>query len=261
MELRTVNPRDIFVPPIRVNSNLPEELQESFQASIRDTGIQQPPLVFEEGGRLVCVDGRHRVEAAILAGAESIDVVVRPGDLREVLVKNLATTRLQGKPKASEVRKVIAHLEQEYSMGSDEIRKETGLTRDYIERLMWINRGFEELQLALDEDKISVGHAYTIARLEPTDLGRTILSQQLTFHWTLAQLNDHLTRVNEIIANPPPPPPENGQHERNQTECYFCGRVHPVHDLVYRPMCFECYGVLQAAFRQTAAPATSPGGL
>ena len=78
MELRTVDPRKL-----KANPNNPrrtgagEFFDAQLTASIKAVGLIQPPLVLQDGKKLVIVAGHRRVAAAVAAGLAEIPVLVQ----------------------------------------------------------------------------------------------------------------------------------------------------------------------------------------
>jgi len=165
MKLRRINPHDIKVPEVRVTAQFDEELYQQFQESIKAVGQITPPICYEVGEELVLCDGLHRVQEAIASGQSHIDVVVIPGDMVDVLTKNIFLDHLRGKTPVSQMVKVIKSLYQEYNLDPDQIKEKTGLTRDYVEKLIKISQASPSVLEAADEQWMGISRAYEISRL------------------------------------------------------------------------------------------------
>ena len=79
MELRTVDPRRLKPNPAnprRIGAG--DYLDAQMTASIKSIGLVQPPLVKEDGKKLVIVAGHRRVAGSIAAGLAEIQVLVEP---------------------------------------------------------------------------------------------------------------------------------------------------------------------------------------
>ena len=130
MDLRRVNPHDIVVPEVRVTAQFDEELYERFKESIKAVGQITPPICYEVKEELVLCDGLHRLQEAINNGEPEISVVVIPGDMVDVLTKNIFLDHLRGKTPVSEMIKVLKTLYEDYHLDPDQIAERTGLKRD-----------------------------------------------------------------------------------------------------------------------------------
>lgn len=79
MELRAVDPRKLKANPANPRRTAAaEHLDAQLVASIRALGIIQPPLVQEQGRKLIIVAGHRRVAAAVEVGLPEISVLVQP---------------------------------------------------------------------------------------------------------------------------------------------------------------------------------------
>jgi len=242
MQIEYLSVEAIEVPEVRITSYMTDEVAQQFALSVQAAGVMQPLHCLRDDGHIILVDGLHRLQEARARGDETIACVVIPGDLRVALLQNLVTSGLRGRPKASEMRKVIGALDAEYQMDPIAIRKATGLSQDYIERLMWVNRAIPAVQLALDDEEISLGHAYAIARIERPDVQQRVLDVCLTNRLTVDSLRHHVRLVLEILANPDAVPPAPGQAEPRLAQCHFCRQSYDPADLAMYPMCPACSG-------------------
>ncbi|NPD66292.1 ParB/RepB/Spo0J family partition protein (plasmid) [Lichenicola cladoniae] len=79
MELRTVDPRKLKANPNNPRrSSAGEFLDAQMAASIKSIGLVQPPLVKEDGKKLIIIAGHRRVAGCIAAGLPEIQVLVQP---------------------------------------------------------------------------------------------------------------------------------------------------------------------------------------
>lgn len=268
MRLRSVDPNTIQVPKTRVTAEWDEEKLEMFRASIDSAGQLEPILCIERDGELVLVDGLHRLMEARHRGDKRISVAVSTGEDVDVLTQNIVTNQLRGRAKASEIVAVIKVLIEEHDMDSDAIREKTGLSRDYLERLMWIAGARPEIRASLDEELIGVGAAYEISHRLTEGEQERMLSLQLQYRWPLADLRHMIDLVEENRAPEGSEPPTDGAPaplapppERLLATCSYCSdRLEPRH-LVSRPMCPSCAGLIhtvlseQRRLQEDGAPA------
>lgn len=245
MELRPVNPHDIKVPEVRVTAQFDEELYKQFQESIKAVGQITPPICYEIEGELVLCDGLHRVQEAISNGESEINVVVIPGDMVDVLTKNIFLDHLRGKTPASEMVKVIGALYQEYNQDPDQIRQKTGLTRDYIEKLIKISQASPSVQQALDEGWLGVGVAFEISRLPYPIQQDELIAKQQVYRFKVPDIKELIDKTLEemkLIAEKGPP---EAVTEPRPIATYHCEGCHEETEPRYlRPvmLCPDCFG-------------------
>ncbi|MFQ5886785.1 MAG: ParB/RepB/Spo0J family partition protein [Anaerolineae bacterium] len=234
----------IAVPEVRVTAVYDEELQELLKESLEAAGQIQPIVVVKEGERYELVDGLHRLEEARKRGDLKIPAVIYEGDSRRALVLNLITNRLRGKTKASEMVAVIGELASRYGMDSDAIQKETGLTRDYIEKLWRISEAAPGVLEALDAEAIGVGVAHEIARLPTHLVQEEYVAKSILYKLTVPAVKefvDEVLRQMELIREEPAPV------ERPAPPRPFCEGCKETPEPKYLTpvlLCPTCYGVI-----------------
>jgi len=245
MKLRKVNPHDIKVPEVRVTAQFDEELYQQFVESIKAVGQITPPICYEVGEELVLCDGLHRVQEAINAGEKEINVVVIPGDMIDVLTKNIFLDHLRGKTPVSQMVQVIGALYTEYNLDPDQIKEKTGLTRDYIEKLIKISTASPSVQQALDQGVIGVGHAFEISRLPYAVQQEEIIAKQQVWRFSVKELHEQIDNVlveMKLIAEEGPPAAVTEPRPIAKYHCEGCKEE--VEPRYLRPvmLCPDCFG-------------------
>jgi ParB/RepB/Spo0J family partition protein len=78
MELRTVDPRKLVANPNNPRRTKTDKFSDAqMQASIQALGVLQPPLVLQDGERLVIQFGHRRIAACIKLGKKEMEVLVK----------------------------------------------------------------------------------------------------------------------------------------------------------------------------------------
>lgn len=222
-----------------------QETLQQFKSSISEAGIVAPIIVCQVGEDLVLVDGAHRLEEAIENRLPSIDTVIFEGDMVDVLTKNLFLDHMRGKTPVSEMVKVIGALYDEYGQDSDQIKEKTGLTRDYIEKLVKISKASPAVQAALDEGVIGVGHAFELSRLPYAIQQDELIAKHQVWRFTVKELHDQIDQVlveMKAIAEEPPVTTSTGTRPAPVYHCEGCkDQVEPRY---LRPvmLCPNCFG-------------------
>lgn len=235
---------EITVPAVRVTAVYDEELQKLLHDSLEAAGQIQPIILvkLDEGYELV--DGLHRLQEAKERGDRTIASVVYGGDSRKALVLNLVSNRLRGKTRASEMVAVIAELVGKYQMDSDAIRKETGLPREYIEKLWRISEAAPGVKEALDAEVIGVGVAYEIARLPQHIQQEEMVAKATIWKYSVKDCHDFVDEVlrqmellrEEPLPTPRPAPPA--------LSCEGCKATPEPRYLRPVLLCPNCFGVV-----------------
>jgi len=258
VKLRKVKPGEIKVPELRVRARFDQELMIQFKNSIKETGIVAPVIVCQVNEDLVLVDGEHRLQEALENNLPMVDVVVFDGDMVDVLTKNLFLDQMRGKTPVSEMVEVIGALYSEYNLDPDQIRAKTGLTRDYIEKLVRISTASSSIQQALDDGVIGVGHAFELSRLPYAIQQEEVMAKHQVWRFTIKELHEQIDQVlkeMEGIAEIPPPAPQSGP---GPARVFYCEGCKEATDPRYmRPvmLCPNCFGeVWRLAKARVPAP-------
>jgi len=245
MKLRKVDPHSVKVPEVRVTAQFDEDLYEQFKSSIAEIGQITPPICYEVDGELILCDGWHRLKEAIAAGDSTIEVVVIPGDMIDVLTKNIFIDHLRGKTPVSQMVKVIKTLNLEYNLDSDQIKEKTGLSRDYTEKLIKISEASPVVQEALDRSLIGIGHAFELSRLPYPIQQEEVIAKHQVWRFTVKELHEQIDAVleqMELIKSAPPAPSPPGEPQKAEYRCEGCGQV--IEPRYLRPvmLCPDCFG-------------------
>jgi len=252
MKIVLVDPKEIQEPDVRITSTWDPELLEMFKASVESDGIQQPLILVRENENLWLVDGKHRRDEALLQGMPKVPCVIMDGSMRQVMTRNLYMNRLRGGVKASEMIKVMKWLRDHEGMNSEAIQRETGLKRDYIEKLLECTQAVPEILEALDREEIAVGHAWQIARVKDKDVQLRLLAQVFQYRLTVKDLASVVDDTLEILRkreeeskNPKPAAPV----LIPKIACHGCEEEYPIKKVVGVNLCVNCYGLLMDAIQ------------
>jgi hypothetical protein len=233
------------VPAVRVTARFDEETRQLLRDSIKEIGIIAPVIVQQIGEELVLVDGLHRIEDAIAAGDSPIDVAVLDGDMADLLCRNLFLDHARGKTPVSEMVKVIGVLYSEYQLDPDKIKEKTGLTRDYIEKLIKISLASPSVQEALDQGIIGVGHAFELARLPFAIQQDEIIAKHQVWRFSVKELHEQIDQVLAAMQAAKTSPPAVTSGASRPPPVYHCeGCKEQIEARYLRPvmLCPTCFG-------------------
>jgi ParB/RepB/Spo0J family partition protein len=250
MRHRKVRIDEIKEPEVRVTAQFDPETYEQFQGSIKEVGPIAPVICCEVDGQFVLVDGKHRLLEAKNNGQEVIDVVIIPGDMVDVLTKNIFLDHLRGKTPVSEMVQVIEILWKEYSLDSEKIAEKTGMTRDYVEKLQRISELTPFCREALDEGRIGVGHAVALTKVKDPVRQETILGQQELYHWSVKELSKYIDDVLTLVKAKEEALVEQKERPPVKIKCFYCGEEHDPSRVAFPATCIECSSSLITAMAQ-----------
>ena len=147
------NPRQ---PRTRFTDNELSELADS----IREHGVIQPLIVSEQGdGTYTLIAGERRLRASQIAGLNTVPVVTRQADDRELLELALIENIQREDLSPLEAAEAYKSLEENFNLTHEEISKRVGKNRASVTNTMRLLKLPGEVQKALLEKKITEGHA------------------------------------------------------------------------------------------------------
>jgi ParB family chromosome partitioning protein len=162
--------------------HFPEETLKELARSIQEKGVLQPILVEEaDGGGYRIVAGERRFRAAQLAGLREVPVLVRRFSETEkteiALIENLQREDLSPIEEANGYKTLMEKGE----LTQEEVAKRVGKNRSTVANALRLLKLPRPIVEALDQGKVSPGHARAILSLvNPAD-------QELLFQRILAR--------------------------------------------------------------------------
>jgi ParB family chromosome partitioning protein len=174
---------DITANPRQPRTGLDEEGLRELADSIAEHGLLQPLIVTElqsaaEGTpRYQLVAGERRWRAAMLAGFDSVPVLVKEATPQETLelalVENLQRADLNPLEEASAYQQLI----EEFGLTQEHVAERVGRSRVTITNSLRLLRLPDGVKEALQAERISEGHARALLALEKTQLQLRVLRE------------------------------------------------------------------------------------
>ena len=163
-EMAEISISEIFPNPTQPRTEFDQEALEELADSIRTLGIIQPITVKRDGtGRYLIISGERRWRAAQLAGLETLPAYIREADDENLhamaLVENIQREDLN----AIEIALGMQRLIDECNLTQEALSEKVGKKRSTVSNYMRLLKLPNEIQLALKEGLISMGHAKAIA--------------------------------------------------------------------------------------------------
>ena len=179
--------------PFQPRNTFDEEALEELASSISKLGIIQPITVRKLGfEKYQLISGERRLRAAKIAGLSKIPAYIRIADdqkmLEMALVENIQRENLNPIDVALSFKRLI----EECDLTQEACSERIGKNRTTITNFLRLLKLPEEIQLGLQEQKISAGHARALLSLKEKQ------SQINLFHDTIA--NAYTVREVEQIV-------------------------------------------------------------
>jgi ParB family chromosome partitioning protein len=141
------------------------KLQEMAE-SIREHGIVEPLVVRARDGGFELIAGERRLRAARLAGLDTVPVVVREMDDREVLEVTLIENLQREDLAALEEAAAFTRLIEEFGATQEEVAKRVGRSRPAVANTIRLLALPEAVREELRQGRLSAGHARALLALE-----------------------------------------------------------------------------------------------
>ncbi len=166
-EMAEIAVADIEPNPLQPRTEFDEEALEELAQSIAQLGVIQPiTLKRRDDGKYTIISGERRWRASQRAGLETLPAYIREVDDENLhamaLVENIQRQDLN----AIEIALGMQRLIDECGLTQEAMAEKVGKKRSTVSNYMRLLALPSEIQLALKEGIISMGHAKAIAALD-----------------------------------------------------------------------------------------------
>jgi ParB family chromosome partitioning protein len=183
-ELREVDIDLIQPSKQQPRTRFSEERLEELAQSIQNNGVIQPILLRTRGVGFELIAGERRWLAARKAGLTRIPAIVReiPDDrvLELALVENIQRQELNPIEEANAYMRLIETL----GLRQEDLAQRLGKDRSSVTNYLRLLKLPPDLQLLVEEEKLSMGHARCLLGLESADsqraLARKIIERKMS---------------------------------------------------------------------------------
>lgn len=157
---------DLIDPsPLQPRGLFDDEKLNELAKSIGSNGVVQPLIVRPKGERFELIAGERRWRAAHRAGLTRVPAVVR--DVADDKVLELALIENIQREDLSPIEEARAYKNLIESVGltQEEVAERVGRDRSYVTNYLRLLRLPEDLQMLVQEGRLSTGHARTLLGL------------------------------------------------------------------------------------------------
>ena len=187
-EIKQVEVDRILIPEERVTSVLDEEILQELEESIKVHGILQPLQLAEIDGKLVLIDGLHRLAIAKKLGFKTVPCIIKRMSEDQLLITNLIMNRQRGKSNPAEEARVLKKLVDEYGHDFDEAARLLGMSRSTADKYYRIATFCSQKVLDyLSRGLLSVGCAYWLSYVEDRSKQDEIADNAVRWGYTVDQ--------------------------------------------------------------------------
>lgn len=207
-EIEMVKIDELRSNPYQPRKVFDEEALQELAASIKEHGVFQPIIIKKSIKGYEIIAGERRVKASKMAGLEEIPAIVRDfsdNEMMEIaLLENLQRENLNAIEESTAYKKLLETL----SLTQEELAKRLGKSRSHITNMLGLLTLPEEVQTALSNKELTMGHARIISKLENKEqqiaLTNRVKDEGLSVRRLedITQSNEKFIRVHEIKKKP-----------------------------------------------------------
>ncbi|WP_422359008.1 ParB/RepB/Spo0J family partition protein [Reichenbachiella sp.] len=180
-----VNLDQIEVNPFQPRTDFDQEALQELSESIKVQGIIQPITLRKlNNNSFQLISGERRFQASKLAGLDKIPAYIRTADdqqmLEMALIENIQRQDLNAMEVALSYQRLLSECDLKQEQLGDRVGKKRSTVNNYL-RLLKLP---PDIQAAVRDGKISMGHARALINVEDTtlqlDLLKKILNEDLS---------------------------------------------------------------------------------
>jgi ParB family transcriptional regulator, chromosome partitioning protein len=187
---------EIEANPFQPRKEFDEGALDELAESIKLHGIIQPITVRKIGyGKYELVSGERRTRASIRAGLTTIPAYVRVANdqsmLEMALIENIHREDLN----AIEIAQSYKRLLEECSLKQEELGDRIGKNRSTVTNYLRLLRLPEEIQIALRDNQITMGHARALLGIEDRDKQVSVLDDIIDMELSVRAVEELVKKI------------------------------------------------------------------
>lgn len=183
-----INLDQISPDPNQPRKHFDQTALSELAASIKTYGILQPLVVRPDNGKYIIIAGERRFKAAKIAGLKSLPVLIRSSQELERLEIGLVENVQRVDLSPIEQAVSIAKLHEQFNLSYEEIAKKLGKAHSTIINMVRLLKLPEPARIALEQGKITEGHARTVLSLNASaDQQTQLLKLIIKNGWSVRQ--------------------------------------------------------------------------
>lgn len=213
-EIKMVKLDELRSNPYQPRKVFDEEALKELALSIKEHGVFQPIIIKKSIKGYEIIAGERRVKASKMAGLEEIPAIIRDfsdNEMMEIaLLENLQRENLNAIEESTAYKKLLETL----GLTQEELAKRLGKSRSHITNMLGLLTLPDEVQKALSNKELSMGHARIISKLENKEqqiaLTKKVIEEGLSVRQLeeMTSSNERFVRAHEIKKKAKPQNPE-----------------------------------------------------
>ncbi len=194
----------IFPNPSQPRMEIDNVSLQELANSIREHGIIQPLILTKDTSdeHYTLIAGERRLRAAKLAGLESVPAIVREASEQErlelALIENIQRENLS----PLESAQAYLMLQEEFGLTQDQVADRVGKSRVAVTNTLRLLKLPQEARQALNNEKISEGHARALLGLASSQAQLAALQTILRTEMSVRQAEELIRKLSGVKPKP-----------------------------------------------------------
>ena len=198
-EIIDINLSDLRANPYQPRKVFNDEALNDLAESIKEHGVFQPIIVKKSIKGYEIIAGERRVRASKLAGLEKIPAIIR--NLNDEQMMEIALLENLQRENLSAIEEAVAYksMIEKLNLTQEELSKKVGKSRSHITNILGLLRLPKEVQEMVATNKLSMGHARVLSKLEDNEkileMARQIVERKIPVRELEQQAEDKAKKV------------------------------------------------------------------
>lgn len=195
--------KNIITNPGQPRKEFDEVKLKELAESIENHGIIQPVTVRKTGrDKYELITGERRFRASKMAGLKSIPAFIREADDIQVMEMALVENIQRQDLNAIEIAFSYQKLVDECKLSYEELSKRVGKKRATVNNYLRLLKLPIDIQSALKEEIVSMGHARALISIEHTDDQLFVLKETIEKELSVRQVEAIVRKIQNGTAKP-----------------------------------------------------------
>ncbi len=189
--------------PYQPREHFEQEALNDLAESIKIQGIIQPITVRKIANRKYqLISGERRLQASKIAGLEKIPAYVRSADEQQMIEMALIENIQRENLNAMEIAHSYKLLMEECNLKQEDLGQRVGKKRSTVTNYLRLLKLPFEIQIAIRDNKLSMGHARTLVSIEKEEVQIDLFTRCIQEEWSVRKLEEIIRNLDHTGLTP-----------------------------------------------------------
>ncbi|MBR1769000.1 MAG: ParB/RepB/Spo0J family partition protein [Bacteroidales bacterium] len=194
-EIANIPLSEVIPNPNQPRKEFNEQTLKELSQSIKEHGVITPITVNKQDGKYLIIAGERRYRASKLAGLTEIPAYIRIVTSQETMEMSLIENIQREDLNSIEIALSLQALLEATNFTQEQLSAKLGKSRTTITNYIRLLKLPAEIQLALRNDKISMGHARSIIGVEDENVQINIVREIIQNDLSVRQVEQRVARL------------------------------------------------------------------